>query len=169
MKKLIFIFLLLPFAVSAQMTVAAQVTFGTLTDLRSAGGQPNSIVFLNGLSALNDGNGGNYMWNSSSTANDDGFLIIKPTAITTGRWMRLANGNTTKGTSTFSGTGFVSSFVVTHNLGFAPAQIQIQALTQNAATNWVTNITSTQFTVNFATIPLLGTNNINFSWLLIKQ
>jgi len=145
------------------------ISLETLSDLRVQPPQSKQMIQLLGLNTVTDGNGGTYLWNDTSTATDDGFLVVQVTGVTTGRWLRLGNGNTNKGTSTFNGTGFVSAFTVTHGLGFTPAQVYVQARTANAAANWVTSITSTQFTVNFSTIPLLGTGNIVFDWLLIKQ
>jgi len=153
----------------AQAVPNALVSMATITDLRAHVAQPNEVIQLLGLTSSNDSNGGFYKWNSASAASDDGFLNIRVTGVSPGAYERMGNANTLKGSSVFSGTGFVSSFNVTYSLPFTPAQVYVQAQTANAAQNWVTNLTSTGFTFNTATIPILGTNNISFTWLIIKQ
>lgn len=173
MKKLLIILLLVAsLKAVAQSTTSPQICFGTLTDLRANSGQPNVQVFLNGLSALNDGNGGAYMWDANSTAADNGFTVIKVGNVTTGRWLRLANGNTIKNTVTFSGITLQTSYNVSFGstLPFIPAMIIVQPYSANAAAlSWISNISTTGFTINFITVPVLGTNNITFSYCVIKQ
>lgn len=75
----------------------------------------------------------------------------------------------TKGTSTFSGLTLVTTYTVSHGLGYTPSQIILQPRSANAAAlNWTSNYTSTTFRVNFLTIPVIGTNNITFDWLALK-
>lgn len=172
MKKL---FILIIFFFS--LTVHAQVgishlTFNTLTDLRGSAGTANVLSTINGLSSVGDGNGGTYMWNAASTATDDGFITIQVTGVSTGRWIRIGNGNTIKGTYTFSGITLQTAYTVSYGsaLPYTPVQIIIQPMSANAAAlSYISNITNTGFTVNFITAPVIGTNNITFSWLAIKQ
>lgn len=172
MKNLLLITLILiSISLKAQVTSVASKSFGTITDLRAMSGSENVQVLVQGLSTIGDQNGGVYYWNSSATATDDGFTVIKVTNVTTGRWMRMPNSNSIKGSSTFSGTGLVNSFTVTHGLPFTPLQVYIQPRTSNAVQNWIAigDITATTFKVTFTNIPILGTNNIAFDWLVIKQ
>ena len=52
-----------------------------------------TIADVSGYYASADGGGGRFWWDSASTATDDGGLVIKATAITTGRWKRLFDGD----------------------------------------------------------------------------
>lgn len=151
-------------------TSVASQSFDTLADLRLQTGMANVQVLLMGLSSLTDGNGGMYRWDSTSTEADDGFTIVQVTGTTTGRWKRVANSNTVKGTNTLSGAVLQTAYVINHGLPFTPLQVYIQARSSNAAVpSWVSNINATSFTVNFASVPILGTNNIIIDWLVIKQ
>lgn len=47
------------------------------------------VVCLRGINSANDGLGGFYAWDSSSTATADGQSVIAATGTTTGRWLRL--------------------------------------------------------------------------------
>src|ERR1700748_289414 len=102
MKKFLFIFIVFPALLRAQSIPQALISLSTLTNLRAEIPQTNEMVTLLGLNSLNDGNGGTYYWNSTSTATDDGFITVAVTGISTGRWIRLANSNTLKGTVTLS-------------------------------------------------------------------
>jgi len=172
MKKLILLLTLCCGIASAQTIPASQLSFGTISDLRAQGSTPNSIALLNGLTAIGDNNGGTYMWNATSTAADDGFITIKVANITTGRWVRLVNSNTIKGTKVLSGLALQTAYVINFDttLPTIPAMVIIQAYSSNAAVpSWVSNVTTTGFTANFASVPILGTNNIEIRYLIIKQ
>ena len=171
MKKLLFSFLLFfPILVFGQVTNVSSKSFGTIADLRTQIGSDNVQVLLQGLLTVGDSNGGIYAWVANNTEADDGFLIVKVANVTTGRWKRMSNSNSVKGNVTFSATILTSSYVVNHGLPFTPNQVYIQPRSANAAVpSWVSNITSTSFTVNFASVPVLGTNNITIDYLIIKQ
>lgn len=154
----------------SQQNVASK-QFSTIADLRLAGATNGTIVNVSGLTTANDRNGGNYYWNSSSTASDDGVSVIKVTAITTGRWMKMTNDNTIKGAVTLSGAALQTAYPISYGqtLPFVPAMIIVQAYSANAAVpSWVSNVTTTGFTVNFASVPILGTNNLSITYLIIK-
>lgn len=154
----------------AQLMPVASKSFGTIVDLRAQAGTDNVQVLVQGLSTVGDQNGGIYYWNSTSTAIDDGFITLAVTGVPTGRWIRMPNSNTIKGTSTFSALALTSSYVINHGLPFTPLQVFIQAKTANAAVpSWISNINSTSFTVNFSSVPLLGTLNLSFDWLAVKN
>lgn len=176
MKKQFLSFLLaalsvLPFVLKAQSTPTPNVTFATVVnDLKSRVGVDGAQVVVSGLQTANDENGGTYMWRSSSTTADNGFTVIQVTGTATGRWHRVGNSNTVKGTVAFNGVLLQTAYVVTHGLPFAPSQVYIQAMSANAAQlSWVSNITATSFTINFLAVPVVGTNNLVFNWLAIKQ
>lgn len=174
MKKQFFILCLLFSTVSFAQTVpAAQLSFGTLSDLRAQAGTSNTLASLNGLTGLNDGNGGTYMWSSSSTATDDGFTIVKVSNVTTGRWLRIGNGNTIKGTVTTSGAALQTAYTVSYQSGtlpFVPITVIVNPRSANAAVpSWISSITNSGFTINFASVPVLGTNNIVFDYIVVKQ
>lgn len=171
MKKLFLLFALAwSLSATAQLMPVASKSFGTLIDLRAQVGSDNVQVLLQGLSTIGDQNGGIYYWNATSTETDDGFSIVQVTGVTTGRWKRMPNANTVKGTTTFSAAALTTAYTVNHGLPFTPLQVYIQARSSNAAVpSWVSTINNTSFIVNFASIPILGTNNITIDWLVIKQ
>lgn len=75
----------------------------------------------------------------------------------------------TLGSSTVSGTLLQTAYVITHGLSYTPSSVYIQPKSANAAAlSWVTNITSTNFTITFLSVPILGTNNISFNWVAYK-
>lgn len=151
-------------------TNVASQSFDTLADLKLQTGIANVQVLLLGLSAMTDGNGGMYRWDSASVETDDGFTIVQVTGVTTGRWKRVGNSNTVKGSNTLSGLVLQTAYVINHGLPFTPLQVYIQARSANAAVpSWVSSINSTSFTVNFSSVPILGTNNLTIDWLVIKQ
>lgn len=174
MKKLIFLLLLFISELSIAQTIpAAQLTFGTVTDLRAQAGTSGTLAILNGLNALNDGNGGTYMWDAASTTADDGFITIKVTALNSGRWKRIGNGNTIKGTVTTSGAALQTAYTVNYQSGtlpFVPITVIVNPRSANAAVpSWISSITNTGFTINFASVPILGTNNLVFDYIVVKQ
>lgn len=176
MKKILLIFSLsiLSFNGFSQAVPQSLVFLSTLTDLRAQVPQINEVVTLMGLSSITDGNGGEYSWNNTSTATDDGFLTIAVTGVTTGRWLRIGNGNTIKGSLTASGISLTSSYTVNYQgnvtLPFTPiTAIIIPRSLAAAGPSYVSSITTTGFTVNFVLAPTIGTNNLSFDYIVIKQ
>jgi len=178
MKRFLFIPLLfLGLFAQAQIQGTAPVTYSTRADLKTTAAQDRAQVEISGLLAAYDTNGGRYMWDAASTATDDGFLTISVTGVSTGRWVRLGNSNSIKGSTTFSGTLLTTSYTVNYVIGgvttvlpFVPAQIYLQPRTQGAAQpSWITNITASGFTINYTTVPIIGTLNIVNDYLVIKQ
>jgi len=179
MKKLLIIPILFLFNSSfAQSVSVPPVSFSTVADLRLQVGTPKVQVLLLGLSTPEDGNGGIYRWSPDNTGTDDGFLVVKVTNVTTGRWMRVSNGNTIKGSVTFSAVTLQTAYPVLYRdanntpivLPFIPVQVYVQARTAQAAVpSWISNITASGFTVNFSTVPLLGTLNLTVDYLILKQ
>lgn len=172
MKKLLFIFtLFLAVNASAQLTQAPSKQFGTIADLRAQVGTDMVQVQVLGLTSTTDKNGGTFYWNSASTATDDGITVIQTGNVNPGRWIRMLNSNTIKGTKTLSGTILTTAYPITFDevLPNAPAMVIIQAYSANAAVpSWVSNVTTTGFTANFASVPIIGTNNIVITYLIIK-
>jgi|ERR1700744_209732 len=158
---------------AAQSIPVSQVTFGTVADLRLQAGTANTQVLLNGLTSINDGNGGTYMWNATSTATDDGFITVAVTGVSTGRWIRIGNGNTIKGSITTSGISLTTAYALNYpggTLPFVPITVVVIPRTVAAAgPSWVSGITNTGFTVNFVLAPTIGVNNLTFDYIVIKQ
>jgi hypothetical protein len=172
MKKLIILLLFISAKCFSQSVNVPQVSFGTRADMRLQKGMPNTQVLLNGLVTIGDGNGGLYMFNESNTDADDGFLTLQVTGVTTGRWKRISNGNTFKGSSTLSGVALQTAYTVSfgQTFPFTPLTIVVNPRSANAAVpSWISNITTTGFTINFASIPVVGTNNIAIDWIVIKN
>lgn len=51
----------------------------------------NQQVYTAGKLSINDGLAGDYVWDSSSVLADDGYRVVKVTALTTGRFLLLEN------------------------------------------------------------------------------
>lgn len=149
----------------------ASKQFGTISDLRAQSGSENTQVDVLGLNSPTDKNGGKFYWNPLSTATDDGLTVIQTGSVNPGRWIRMLNNNTIKGTKTLSGTLLQTAYPIAFDetLPMAPAMVIIQAYSANAAVpSWVSNVTNTGFTANFASVPVVGTNNIVITYLIIK-
>ncbi|MES2593153.1 MAG: hypothetical protein V4608_14825 [Bacteroidota bacterium] len=156
----------------SQTTPVASKQFSTISDLRAQAGTDKVIVTLSGLTTITDKNGGTYQWDATSVLADDGLMVVKVANVTTGRWIKKLNENTIKGIRTVSGLALTTAYNITYDatLPSIPAMITIQAYSANAAVpSWVSNVTTTGFTVNFASVPILGTNNITFTFLIIKN
>ena len=84
---------ILPPATSAPantLTVASVASLRATSVLTTVNGQ---YVQTAGYYSANDGGQGLYVWNSSSTATDNGGTVIQVTGVTTGRWL-LSNAGT---------------------------------------------------------------------------
>lgn len=145
-------------------------TFDVLNDLRAQKGTTTTQVYLLGLTSMNDGNGGVFIWNDTSTVADDGMNTIAVTGVSTGRWVRSKNSNYNTNTVTFSGVTLQTTYTVNHGLNFTPVKIFITPRSAAAAVPYyISNITSTTFTIVFGSVPLIGTLNIVFDYLAVKQ
>ena len=67
----------------------ANLVIENIAKLRLRKGTAHSKVYVLGYYTENDRGGGNFYWNSSSTATEDNGFIIKVTGVTTGRWIRI--------------------------------------------------------------------------------
>jgi hypothetical protein len=72
--------------------VRFDIILDSISELRAASTVFAGNVFLNGYYGASDGGGGEFYWDSTSTETDNGGTIIKPTAVTTGRWKRPDSG-----------------------------------------------------------------------------
>lgn len=174
MKKLLFLVFALICSLSSysQGMATSGSQFPTRTELRKQSGQNKVMVTLSGLITEGDKNGGIYQWDETSILVDDGVSVIKVDNVPTGRWIKKLNENTIKGSVTFSGVTLQTSYNVTFTnpLPFIPAMVFTEATSPNAAVlRYITNKSTTGFTVNFLTVPVLGTANISFDYLVIKQ
>ena len=76
--------------VSGLLLVATANTMALMRALSSTGWSDGNIVELIGYNYKNDGGGGSFAWNATSTVADDGGTIIKLTGTATGRLFRIA-------------------------------------------------------------------------------
>ena len=76
---------------SLPTTLNGEVTaFDTIAALQGIASATNGdLAQVYGYYARGDGGGGEFYWDSTSTDTDNGGTVIKATAITTGRWIRL--------------------------------------------------------------------------------
>ncbi|HVI44248.1 MAG TPA: hypothetical protein VM802_05245 [Chitinophaga sp.] len=65
-------------------------TLDSIENLRTVTSLPSATetYVVRGYAAPGDGGGGNFHWDATSTANDDGGIIIKANQFATGRWRR---------------------------------------------------------------------------------
>ncbi len=69
----------------------ATAGIATIAALRAARTGAGYVVHVSGRLAAGDGAGGRFYWDASSTATDDGALVVRPTAVSSGspgRWLR---------------------------------------------------------------------------------
>lgn len=172
MKHLLFILIsFIALNVSAQKFT--NQSFNTaLGDMKMNTGTNGVLVSVNGLSSIGDDNAGFYRWDAESVAADDGFKSISVIGVPVGRWMRVGSSNTINGSATLSGALLTTSYVVPFGttLPFVPITVIPTARTAAAAQpSWISNITNTSFTINFITVPVIGTLNMVIDWVAIKQ
>lgn len=170
MKKILFALLLIPALSFGQTVPISLVALSTVTDLRTFPPQTSQMVQLLGLTTLADGNGGNYYWSATSTATDDGFITVQVTGITTGRWLRIGNSNTLKGSASFSAVALQSTYTVPFGITFpfTPRTVIVIPRSTNAGLGYsIGTITTSNFTITFNSVPLLGTLNCDF--VIVKQ
>lgn len=65
------------------------LTYTTFNELRTTSGVDGSSVKVLGKAVDNDGFGGIFYWDNSSTLPDDNFNVIQKTGLLQGRWKRL--------------------------------------------------------------------------------
>lgn len=168
---LFFVFVLKHVAKSqAQSVPISFVALSTVADLRLQQPQTSQMIQLLGLTTFGDGNGGNYYWAPASTTADDGFITVQVTGITTGRWIRIGNSNTLKGSVSFSAVSLQATYTVPfgQTFPFVPKTVIFVARSANAGGGgYVGTITSSNFTYTFNSVPLLGA--ISGDFILIKQ
>jgi hypothetical protein len=75
-------------AVSVDQFNTLMQTCNTFDDLRAFVGTTGQEMCARGKDAVNDGYGGLFYWDGSSTGTDDDLTIITPTGQTSGRWLR---------------------------------------------------------------------------------
>src|ERR1700676_754709 len=78
--------------VSADALNSAVQWGDTLATLRAFVGIDNMSIYLEGNTAAGDGGQGQFYWNSTSPAPDNGTTVIQPNGVTTGAWVRLPVG-----------------------------------------------------------------------------
>lgn len=70
------------------------------------------------------------------------------------------------GTSSFSGTGAQTAFVIPHGLGAVPRATWNPSSAAGASPFYVT-VDATNITVNYVTAPATGTNNVTGTWTAV--
>ena len=110
------------FLADAQLNTLVQGGGVVVSTLRAFPALNGMVCWLIGYSVANDGGQGMFVYNSSSTATDDGGqTCIAPNGILTGRWLRQSLGNLVTATGQFTNTAVTSTFTVEVN-GLTPAQ-----------------------------------------------
>lgn len=68
-------------------------TIDTIATLRTVRGGALSTVVVSGYYTINDGGGGQFYWNPTSTATDNNGTIIAVSGVSTGRWIRIVQSD----------------------------------------------------------------------------
>jgi len=68
------------------------------------------------------------------------------------------------GTTTFSGDGTTTQFVIAHGLVSMPSKVQVTPMSADAVGPFYVTADETNIYVNYTTAPPSGTNNIKLSW-----
>ena len=93
MKTLILFFclFLFSFSVFAQSTKQLPIIVNTLAELQSYDGATDVVLIMVGATSRDDGRGGIYRFDMSSTESEDlvYLRVVKPANMTTGRWKRI--------------------------------------------------------------------------------
>ena len=148
-------------------------TCPTSAALRSFVGKANMTVALLGVSAPNDGNGGEFYWSASATAPDDNTNVIRPSGMTVGAWLRVTTVSATIPTITLSGdvagsgTTAITTTLATVNTNVGTFQgitVNAKGLVTGAVTNGAVQGATAEFATSVAT-PLLTTSNTALSVL----
>lgn len=66
-------------------------TVSDIAALKTVTGSTHEVAEVLGYYAKNDGGGGEFYWDSASTATDNGGTIIQATGVPTGRWLRIVD------------------------------------------------------------------------------
>lgn len=145
-------------------------SFDSLIDLAKQAGTDGVIVYVAYAATAGDRGGGSYRWDAASTATANGMDIVAVTGQSVGRWVRMKNNNYTTGNVTISLSLAVTTYVVNHNLGFVPSFIGLEATNNVAAVGnrWISNVTSTQFTINYASLLGSLSGNATYSYLAAR-
>lgn len=156
------------------MKNTATNTYSNFTELRKIQGSESVSVKVLGRTNYNDGYGGIFYWDTTSTAQDDNTNIIQKIGLATGRWIRvispssdLPSSNSVGGTYTTTGNGLLKEFTFSHNLQQTPDSVI--ATPNNSNTPTVTEVTYNQTTITIKTsiAPSQG-DSISYNWIAIK-
>lgn len=74
------------------MAVASLGIRDGTSQLRLEPGERGAVYTAHGYASPGDGGGGQWVWDESSTANDNGGTLLKVAGVTTGRWKRVHDG-----------------------------------------------------------------------------
>ncbi len=131
------------------------ITTDTAMDLKTLPCDTNNIyVLTGGLNTFNDGMGGWYYWDSTSTATTNDTTVIQVTGITTGRW-RIVSSNNAQGMVYYGPSGMISR----------PTKKWVSSITPNTGNGYSIDIGSAGFTaitaINIIAIKNNGTANLS--------
>jgi hypothetical protein len=94
-------------------------TINNISELRTRKGSTGVKVSVNGLVSFNDGKGGEYFWDATSTDADNNSTIIAVNTVATGRWKKVNSdlaltGGTLTGNLTLSPSNINTRRVATY-------------------------------------------------------
>lgn len=140
-------------------------TCDTVAQLRAFVGIQGVQVYVRGVFTPNDGGAGNFMWDATGTAPDDGTNIIVPPAAGAGEWVRISTFQPYDIAVYFSGvpaSAQVFRYTATRTLIF-PADFQAIFFGQSVASADVAATASAVFPIDKAFAAAPNTfNNIGY-------
>jgi hypothetical protein len=71
------------------LTSQVSISIYNITELKTKIGRYNQKVTVLGYFTPNDGGGGQFYWNKTSTTTADDAMVVQVTGVTTGRWIRI--------------------------------------------------------------------------------
>ena len=107
--------------------------FSTIANLKASSDftTSGSVVDVSGYYAIGDGGGGKFYWDATNTETDNGGTIIQVTGITTGRWLRIIDGDLNvlyfgaKGDGSFDNSTAFQNAIDFFSEGFGKVRIPI--------------------------------------------
>jgi hypothetical protein len=153
--------------VSSDQLNTFEQTTDLATDLRSFTGVSGLEVAVRGTSTVGDGGAGDFYWNATSQATDNGQSVIQPSGQVTGRWIRLGYYSPTPQANNVSAysyqtplTGFtitipngVGSLILNPAGTLATGQITLPLPTVDG---WIVRISSSQTITTLTVVTQAG-------------
>jgi len=162
MRKLIICLLLIVSfgGAKAQYNANGIPVFNSITDLKKQSGIDSAIVYVAGGQDITDFRGAFYRYLASSTATEDNtyFGVVKPTSVTTGRWMRVNQTTINYPQGTLFRIGLLKIFVASSTTN-AQGESTLNLTTDNT-TNGTSIFANILYNMSMAITPATTANDV---------